>query len=186
MTTTTQGASGLADRYATALFELALADKALEKVESELGQLATMINDSNDLRRLIRSPVISRDDQRRGMTALMAKAGMGDLTTRFVGLVASHRRLFALSDMIVAYQRKLAAKRGETTAEVISANTLSETQLTAVTEALKKAIGRSVAVSATVDPQLLGGLVVKVGSRMIDDSLRTKLHRLRLAMKGIG
>lgn len=180
------GSTGLAERYATALFALAEADKVLDKVSEDLATLAAMLDASEDLRRLVRSPVIGRQDQVKAMDALMEKAAMGSLARRFVGVVVANRRLFALSAMIAAYRRLLSAKRGEATAEVVSARTLSEKQLAAIGEALKKAIGATVAVDAKVDPELLGGLVVKVGSRMVDSSLRTKLQQLRLAMKGVG
>ncbi|HRK95850.1 MAG TPA: F0F1 ATP synthase subunit delta [Rhodospirillales bacterium] len=186
MTTTTKGSSGLAQRYAAALFELAEGDKALDTVADELRRLASMIEGSEDLRRLIRSPVISRDDQQRGMTAVLQAVGIGPLVQKFVGLVASNRRLFALPAMMGAYQEMMADRRGETVAEVVAAQTLSPEQLGAVEAILKKAVGTEVALSTRVDPQLLGGLVVKVGSRMIDFSLSTKLKRLSLAMKGIG
>ncbi len=186
MPSDSSGATGLAGRYATALFELADGDKLLDQVAGDLGRLTAMIDDSEDLRRLIRSPVIARDDQARAMDALMDKAEMGDLTRRFVGLVARNRRLFALPDMIAAYRSLIAARRGETTAEVVSAKALSEQQLAAIGDSLRAAVGTRVAVATRVDPGLLGGLVVKVGSRMIDSSLRTKLQQLRLAMKGVG
>ena len=186
MTAKTKGSSGLADRYATALFELAEADKALSEVADELQRIGDMINESSDLRRLIRSPVISRDDQRKGMDGLLAKAGISDLTRRFVGLVARNRRLFALPNIIASYRDMLAGRHGESTAEVVSAKALTKAQLAGITEALTKAVGTKVALAASVDPEILGGLVVKVGSRMIDSSLRTKLNRMRLAMKGVG
>ena len=180
------GSASVADRYAFALFELAEADKAVDQVAEELSGLDEMIHESNDLRRLIRSPIISRNDQRAAMDALLDKAGVSDLTRRFVGLVARNRRLFALPQMIVAFNDILAGRRGETTAEVVSAKALSKSQLTALSEALAKAMGSKVALATRVDSDLLGGLIVKVGSRMVDSSLRTKLHRLRLSMKGIG
>jgi F-type H+-transporting ATPase subunit delta len=186
VTSKTKGFSGLADRYATALFELADADKALNEVADELQRIGAMIGESSDLRRLIRSPVISRDEQGKAMDALLDKAGISDLTRRFVGLVARNRRLFALPDMIAAYQDMLAGRRGETAAEVVSAKALTKAQLSGIAETLTKAVGTKVALAASVDPDILGGLVVKVGSRMIDSSLRTKLNRMRLAMKGVG
>ena len=186
MTSKTKGSSGLADRYATALFELAEADKALSEVADELQRIGSMIGESRDLRRLIGSPVISRDDQCKAMDALLEKAEISDLTRRFVGLVARNRRLFALPNMIGAYQDMLAHRRGETTAEVLSAKALTKAQLAGISESLTKAVGTKVALAASVDPDILGGLVVKVGSRMIDSSLRTKLNRMRLAMKGVG
>lgn len=186
MTSKSTGSASVADRYAYALFELADADKAVDKVADELDGLAEMIRESNDLQRLIRSPIISRNDQRAAMDALLEKAEVSSLTRRFVGLVAQNRRLFALPSMISAFKDILAGRRGETTAEVISAKALSKGQLAAVSDALTKAMGSKIALATKVDSDLLGGLVVKVGSRMVDSSLRTKLHRLRLSMKGIG
>jgi F-type H+-transporting ATPase subunit delta len=180
------GATGLAGRYATALFDLAETDKQLDRVADDLGQLANMIESSADLTRLIRSPVIARDDQGRAMAEILKKAGMGELTRNFVGVVARNRRLFALPSMITAYQSLLAARRGEATAEVVSARELTKKQLEAIAAQLKKAIGSKVSVSTRIDAGLLGGLVVKVGSRMFDSSLRTMLQRLRFAMKGVG
>lgn len=186
MTSKTKGSSGLADRYATALFELAEADKMLSQVADELQRIGSMIDESSDLRRLLRSPVVSRDEQVGAMDALLKKAEISDLTRRFVGLTARNRRLFALPDMIAAYKEMMAGRRGETTAEVLSAKALTKTQLAGIAESLTKAVGTKVALVASVDPDILGGLVVKVGSRMIDSSLRTKLNRMRLAMKGVG
>jgi F-type H+-transporting ATPase subunit delta len=186
VTSKSSGSASVADRYATALFQLAEEGKALDAVAEELRRLAEMIKGSDDLKRLIRSPVISRENQSKAMKALLKKAEMSDLTQRFVGLVARNRRLFVLPKIITAYQGILAGRRGETTAEVVSAKALTKAQLASVTDAITKAVGTKVALATSVDQGLLGGLVVKVGSRMVDSSLRTKLQRLRLAMKGIG
>ena len=180
------GASGLAGRYATALFELAEVDKQLDQVAEDLATLQAMLEGSDDLTRLIRSPVISRDDQSKGMAAVLESAEASGLTKNFVGLVASNRRLFALPGMIKAFQALLADRRGETTAEVVSAKELSDKQLEALAESLKKATGSNVSIDAKVDEGVLGGLIVKVGSLMVDSSLRTKLTQLRFAMKGMG
>ena len=177
--------SGVAGRYASALFELAEESKAQDQVSGDLDTLAAMIDESEDLRRLIRSPVIPREDQARALQALLEKAEVGAMTRNFVGVVTSNRRLFALSDMIAAFRAMLAGQRGETTAEVTSAKPLSDAQTQAIKDALKRVLGTDVAIDATVDPGLLGGLVVKVGSRMVDSSLNTKLQQLRLAMKGV-
>ena len=178
--------SGLAGRYAVALFELAQEQNSLDKVASDLHALRAMLAESADLDRLIRSPVLSRADQSRALAAVLEKAGSADLVRRFVGLVAQNRRLFVLPDMIDAYLSQLAERRGEVTAEVVSARPLSDAQRDAVAQALRKAVGGKVAVDSRVDPTLIGGLVVKVGSRLIDSSLRTKLQRLQHAMKGVG
>lgn len=180
------GPGGLAARYAAALFELADEKKQLDQVAADLASLKKAIADSDDLRRLIRSPVLSRSEQGRAMVKLLETAAASDLVRRFVGLVAQNRRLFVLPDMIQSYLSQLAERRGEVTAEVVSARPLTDAQRDAVAEALRKSVGGKVAVDARVDPALLGGLVVKVGSRLVDSSLRTKLHRLQLAMKGVG
>lgn len=178
--------TGLAGRYAAALFELADADKALDAVADDLAAFGRMIETSDDLRRLVCSPVISRDEQEKAVLAIAAKSGMNKLTQNFVGVIAQNRRLFAIPDMISAYQAILASHRGEATVEVVSAKELSDVQMKALNDALKQAVGTKVTVDAKVDPGLLGGLIVKVGSRMVDSSLSTKLQQLRLAMKGVG
>ncbi|WP_119462904.1 F0F1 ATP synthase subunit delta [Rhodospirillaceae bacterium SYSU D60014] len=180
------GPGGLAARYAAALFDLADEKKELDSVAADLSALKSMISESEALDRLLRSPVLSREEQGRAMSALLEKAGTGDLVRRFVGLVAENRRLFVLADMIDAYLAQLASRRGEVTAQVTSAHPLSDAQQQAVTEALRRVVGGKVAVDLSVDRSLIGGLIVKVGSRMIDSSLRTKLQRLQIAMKGVG
>lgn len=180
------GLSGVAGRYALALLELADDKKQLDQVAGDLRGLRAAIADSEDLRRLIRSPLFTRAEQAKVMAAILDKAGAGDLTRRFVLIVAENRRLFVLPQMIDAYLAELSRRRGEVTAEVISAAALTEEQHAALTEALKSRIGGKVQVDVKVDRSLIGGLIVKVGSRMIDNSLRSKLQRLQLAMKGAG
>lgn len=177
---------GLAARYALALYELADEGKVLDDVAGDLTALRQLLADSPDFTRLIRSPVLTRDDQSRGILAVVTKAGANPLTARFLGVLAANRRLFALPKMIDAYLAELARRRGEVSAQVASAVPLTEAEVAAVTEALRKVVGQKVSVALTVDPSLIGGLIVRVGSRMIDSSLRTKLQRLQLAMKGIG
>lgn len=186
MAASSSGSMGLAGRYAKALFDLAEAEKALDAVAADLKTLRAMVDGSSDLVRLIRSPVISRDDQSKAMGALLAKAGCGALTKKFIGLVARNRRLFALPGMIESFGRILADRRGELTAVVTAAAPLGARQTEALGASLEKAAGRKVAVDIKVDPAILGGLVVKIGSRMVDSSLKTKLQQLRLAMKGVG
>lgn len=176
--------SGVAGRYATALFDLAVERSAIDSIATDLQQLQAMIDESSDLRRLIHSPLFSREQQSGAMAAVLAGAGISDLVSNFIGVVAGNRRLFALEGMINAYRGLVAQYRGEVTAEVTSATQLSEAQRTAVEQALKQALGSNVAVNTDVDPDLIGGMVVRVGSRMVDSSLRTKLQRLQLAMKG--
>ena len=178
------GVSGLAGRYATALFELAVKQDALDAVANDLASWRAMLDESADLRRLVASPVIGREDQGRAMAALAERANIGALAGKFIGVLASNRRLFALADTIRAYDSLVAARRGEVTADVTSATALSDAQTQALITSLKSATGREVRLSAAVDETLIGGLVVKVGSRMIDASLISKLQSLRLAMKG--
>ncbi|MFD2234387.1 F0F1 ATP synthase subunit delta [Phaeospirillum tilakii] len=176
----------IADRYAGALFELAESQSSLDVVAGDLRALKAMLEASADLRRLVRSPVLSRADQGKAIAALTEAAGFSDLVGRFLGLLAQNRRLFLLGDAVQCYLGRLAARRGERTAEVTSAIALTDTQLEALETALSGAFGGPVAVEAAVDPSLLGGLVVKVGSQMVDSSLKTKLQHLKLAMKGVG
>ena len=179
------GVSGLADRYAAALFELADERKALDQVAADLRSLRQLLAESPDLRRLVRSPILSRVEQGKAIVAVAERAGFDGLTRSFLGLVAHNRRLFAVPAMIEAFLRRLAARRGEVMAEGTSAQELTPAQLSAVNEQLRKAVGSKIAVEVKVDKNLLGGLIVKVGSRMVDASLRSKLHRLQLAMKSV-
>jgi F-type H+-transporting ATPase subunit delta len=180
------GVSELAKRYSKALFELADGNKALDQVASDLIALKQLLAESADLRRLVQSPIIRRTAQASAMAAVLEAAGMSDLTKRFVGLVASNRRLFQLNGMIAGYLAEVARRRGETSAEVTSAAPLTDEQLAAVTETLRQTAGSKVTVTADVDPSLIGGMIVRYGSRMIDTSVRTKLDKLQLAMKASG
>ncbi|QJE73757.1 F0F1 ATP synthase subunit delta [Aerophototrophica crusticola] len=186
MATEGTGVSGLAARYATAMFDLADDQKVLDQTAQDLTLLKQMLAESPDLRRLVGSPLLARADQARAMDAVLASAGISGLVRKFVGLVAQNRRLFALSGMIDGFLAELARRRGEQTAQVTVARPLSPEQLDAVSDALKRALGAKMAVSVRVDPALIGGMIVKVGSRMIDSSVRTKLTKLKLAMKGVG
>ena len=177
---------GLAQRYAGALLELAEEKHALDAVAGDLVALGHMITDSSDLQKLIYSPLMDRAAQSRAIGAVAQAAGFGDLTRRFLGLVAANRRLFALPAIIKAFQKMLADKRGEVAAEVTAAHALTDAQKAAVSEAIKRVVGGKVSIDMKVDPSLLGGLIVRVGSRMIDGSVKTKLQRLQLAMKGVG
>jgi len=181
-----QSASGLAGRYANALFGLAVENDVIDQVAQDLADLNTMLSESEDLSRLILSPVIAREEQGRAMTAVMEKAKISDLTNRFIGVVAQNRRLFELGGIINAFQSLLAQYKGEVSAEVTSAKKLTQKQTESLSASLKEAIGSDIAVEQKVDPALLGGLIVKVGSRMVDSSLRTKLQHLQLTMKGAG
>jgi F-type H+-transporting ATPase subunit delta len=145
-----------------------------------------MIADSDDFRRFIKSPIISRAEQSKAIAALADKSQLSPLSHKFLGLLAVNRRLFALPGIIAAFRAILAERRGQATAQVTSAQPLSESQTASLIDALKKSVGRNVDVVAQVDPSILGGLIVKVGSRMVDSSLKSKLQRLKLAMKGVG
>jgi F-type H+-transporting ATPase subunit delta len=180
------GTAGLAARYAAALFELADEAKQLDSVAADLRAIRALIAESADLRRLVRSPVLTRADQAKAMAAVLQQAGTSDLVRRFIGLVAENRRLFALTDMINAYLSELARRRGEVTASITSAVPLTEAQGAALADALRKSVGGKVAIETHTDASLIGGLVVKVGSRMVDSSIKSKLQRLTLAMKGVG
>ncbi|HYM73402.1 MAG TPA: F0F1 ATP synthase subunit delta [Stellaceae bacterium] len=180
------GISGLAERYAAALFELADERHALDEAAGDLRELRAMLAASPDLGRMVRSPVLSRADQGKAIGALVEQAGLSQLTRDFLAVVARNRRLFAVPAMIDAYLSKLADRRGEVTAEITAAQPLTEAQQGALGEQLRRVVGSRVAIDVHVDPSLLGGMIVKIGSRMVDGSLKGQLQRLRLSMKGIG
>lgn len=178
--------SGVAERYATSLFELAVEADAIDQVAADLTSFEAMIAESADLRRLIESPAFSADEQFKAIAALCDKAGIKGLVGNFLRVVAKNRRLFAVPGIIRAYREMVAKHRGETRAEVTTAHPLTGSQETELKAALKSVTGKDVAIDVTVDPSLLGGLIVKVGSRQIDTSLRTKLSTLKLALKEVG
>ena len=178
--------SGVAGRYATALFELGLEEKALEAIEADLNRFGEAVDASEDLRRLVKSPIFSAEEQARALTAILDELKIEGLTRNFLLLVSKNRRLFTTQDMIAAFRTLLAVHRGEMSATVTAASELNDTQVTALKQALKAALGKDVMLDQRVDPSLIGGLMVKVGSRMIDTSLRTKLTRLKHAMKEVG
>lgn len=176
--------SGLAQRYAAAVCELAEERKELDQVADDLINLRAAIQESADLRRLLSSPLLDRNEQARALAALVERMGLGRTVQSFVGLIARNRRLFALKAMIDEFLADFARRRGEVRAEVVSARPLSDAQHQRLIAELRRAIGGKVAADASVDASLIGGLVVRVGSRQIDTSLKTKLLRLQLAMKG--
>jgi len=178
--------SGIAERYAAALFELADEKGELDRVAADLKSLRAMLAESADLRRLVASPVTNRAELYKAVAALAAKAGLAPTVANFLGVLVHNGRLFTLAAAINAFLAQLAARRGELTAKVTSATPLSEAQISAVSAALKRALGSTASLEPAVDPSLLGGLVVQVGSRMVDGSIKTKLQRLSLAMKGTG
>ena len=176
--------TGLAGRYANAVFELAQDANEVDVVAGDFASLKAMIAASFDLARLVKSPVISGDEKSRAMKAILAKMGAASLTSQFILTLVAQRRLFALSDIIAAYDRLVARLKGEVSAEVISARPLSAGETAELKSVLKNKLGREPRLQTSVDPSLLGGLVVKLGSRMIDTSLRTKLSGLRAVMRG--
>jgi F-type H+-transporting ATPase subunit delta len=176
--------ASLAGRYATALFELARDEKKIDAVGGSLASLKQALAESGEFRELTTSPLTSRDEALRAVQAVAAAMKLDPLTTKFVGVLASNRRLGKLGDIIRAFGQIVARHRGETSAEVISARPLDDDQVEAIKASLKSRLGRDVAVDLAVDPAILGGLVVKVGSQMIDGSIRTKLNTLAQAMKG--
>lgn len=186
MSEATSVVSGVAERYATALFELAEEGGQLDAVAKDADRFDALIAGSPDLVRLVRSPVFTPDDQVRAVTAVLDRAGIGGLVANFVKLAARNRRLFAVPDMFKAYRAQLAAHRGEASADVVSAEPLSASQLADLKAALADVTGKDVRVNAKVDASLIGGLIVKVGSRMIDTSLKTKLNALKIALKEVG
>lgn len=180
------GMTELAARYAAALYELASDNKSVDQVADDLETIKRLLDASPDLTRLVRSPAISRGEQLGAMNAVMETAGVTDLVRRFVGVVANNRRLFALPAIITAFRNELARRRGEIRVTVAVARPLSEQQGQMLEDALKGSVGAKVNTTVTVDPDLLGGMVVRVGSQMIDNSLKTKIDRLQLAMKAPG
>lgn len=178
--------SGVAERYAGSLFDLAVESKSIAAVEKDLARFEALLAGSDDLRRLISSPVFSADEQFRSIGAIADKAKIGGLTGNFLRVVARNRRLFAVPGMIRAFREIAARHRGEVAAEVTSAHALTAAQETELKATLKGVAGKDVTLSLTVDPTLLGGMVVKIGSRQIDTSLRTKLNSLKLALKEVG
>jgi len=173
----------MAGRYATALFDLALEANAVDAVKAELDRFDALVAESADLDRLVRSPVFSTEQQLQALSAILERAGIGGLTANFLKLVASNRRLFAVRDMIKAFRALVAVHKGEATAAVTVAEPLKAQHVDALRAALKSVTGKDVDLDVKVDPAILGGLVVKLGSRMVDSSLRTKLNALKHAMK---
>jgi F-type H+-transporting ATPase subunit delta len=176
----------VAQRYASALFELARERDALDAVAADLDRLQAILAESGDLGRLLASPIASRAEQRRAVLAVAERVGLGELVRNTLGVLAEHRRLGALGALARAFRERLAEVRGEVTAEIVSAAPLAPEDLGAIEGAVARFAGRKVRLEASVDPALLAGLVVKVGSRMVDASLRRRLQQLEQVMKGIG
>ena len=180
------GSTGLAGRYAGALYALAIDSNKVDSIHDELGRLSDLIDESQDLRRLLDSPILSREEQKRAITTIMEKAGADALTVKFLGTLASNGRLSALPRVIQAFQQEHARRRGQVSAEVISAVALDDNRKVVVEKTVARLAGSDkVLLSMRVDPSLIGGLVLRIGSRMIDTSIKTKLSRLESAMKGV-
>jgi F-type H+-transporting ATPase subunit delta len=178
--------SGVSGRYATALFELARDGKAIDAVAADLDKFDAMLAGSADLKRLVRSPVFAADLQLKALSAVLDKAGITGVSANFLKVLTANRRLFAVADAIRAYRALVARFKGEATADVTVAEALSDNNLGALKTALKSVTGKDVTLNVKVDPAIIGGLVVKLGSRMVDSSLRTKLNSIKHAMKEAG
>ncbi len=179
--------TGMAGRYASALFDLAREQKSIDSVASDLKSFDAMIAASPDLERLVRSPVFTAEEQTRALGAVLGKAGITGLSANFLKLVATKRRLFAVRDMIRDYGKLLDNAKGVKRAEVTVAEPLGDAHLTLLKDALRQVSGGdSVELSVKIDPSIIGGLVVRLGSRMVDGSLRTKLNTIRNRMKEVG
>jgi F-type H+-transporting ATPase subunit delta len=177
---------GIASRYASALFELAKEDTALKALESDTATLTETLAGSADLRGVIASPMVSREDQANAIRAIAAKIGLSALTSNTLALMADKRRLFVLPQLLTALTDLIAAEKGEVTAEVTAARALTAAQSKKLAETLKARVGKTVKLKTTVDETLIGGLVVKLGSTMIDTSVKAKLAALQNAMKEVG
>jgi F-type H+-transporting ATPase subunit delta len=174
----------MAGRYASALFELALEEKALDAVKTDLEKFDALMADSPELERLVRSPVFSADDKLKALSAILDKAGIKGLAANFLRVLTTNRRLFAVRDVVRGYRALVARHRGEVTAQVTVAEKMSDKNLEALKDALKsKTAGKNIDLDVKIDPTIIGGLIVKVGSQMVDSSLRTKLNSIKLAMK---
>ncbi len=176
--------ASVAGRYASALFDLASEGGQVAQVEKDLDTFQKIYDESEDLRRLVRSPVIPSEDQGKAIAAVLEKSRVGATTLNFFKVIARNRRLFSAPDMVRAYRSLAAKARGEVTAEVISAVALSDAHVVQLKDTLKACVGKDVSLATRVDPSILGGLVVKIGSRMVDNSLKTKLTNLKVTLRG--
>ncbi len=178
--------SGVSGRYATALFELARDEKSIDAVKADLDRFDAMLSESADLKRLVRSPVFSSEAQSKALVAVLDKAEISGISANLLKVLTANRRLFAVSDVIRAFRALVAKFKGEATADVTVAEQFSDKNLDALRTALKAVTGKDVALNVKIDPSIIGGLVVKLGSRMVDSSLRTKLNSIKHAMKEAG
>jgi F-type H+-transporting ATPase subunit delta len=175
--------SGMAGRYSIALFDLANETNTIDTVKTDLERFDKLVAESADLQRLVRSPVFSADEQAQALSAVLELAEIGGLAAKFLNLVTAKRRLFAVRDMIKGFRELVAKHKGEATAEVTVAEQLKDEHIEALRAALKQVSGKDVGLDIKIDPAIIGGLVVKLGSRMVDTSLRTKLNAIKHAMK---
>ena len=178
--------SGIAARYATAIFEISKDDKSLAKLESNVTDLAAALDTSDEFAELIASPIVPRSEQKAAVMAIADKMGLEPVLKNGLGLMAEKRRLFVLPQLIVKLREMIAEDKGEVTADVTSAKALTKTQSDKLAKTLKATVGKDVNINATVDESLIGGLIVKVGSKMIDTSIRSRLNSLQNAMKEVG
>ena len=178
--------SGIAQRYATAVFDLAREEKALKALEADVDALEAALTESEDVRGMMTSPLYSRDEQRNVMSALAKKMELSQTMAGTLGLMAQNRRLFAVPQLLSALRQMIADDKGEVSAEVTSATVLTKAQADALAATLKERFGKKVKLNVAVDESLIGGLIVKVGSKMIDTSIRSKLAALQNSMKEVG
>ena len=178
--------SGFSGRYATALFDLASEMKQIDAVASDLTRFSALIEDNDDFRRFVLSPVFTAHEQVKAMKPILAKIKLGDLATKFLLLVAKQRRLFAVRDMIRDYSALVDDAKGTTHAKVTLADKPSDAMLATIKASLKDIAGKNVVVDLKINPEIIGGIIVQIGSRMVDSSLHTKLNSIRLAMKEVG
>jgi F-type H+-transporting ATPase subunit delta len=177
---------GVSGRYATALFELARDEKSIDAVKADLDKFAALLAESEDLKRLVRSPVFAAEAQLRALSAVLDRAGISGISANFLNVLTANRRLFAVADVVRAFDALVAKFKGEASADVTVAEALSDKNLGALKTALKSVTGKDVALNVKIDPSIIGGLIVKLGSRMVDSSLRTKLNSIKHAMKEAG
>ena len=178
--------SGVSGRYATALFELARDEKSIDAVKADLDKFAALLAESDDLKRLVRSPVFAAEAQLKALSAVLDRAGISGISANFLNVLTANRRLFAVADVVRAFNALVAKFKGEASADVTVAEALSDKNLDALKTALKSVTGKDVALNVKIDPSIIGGLIVKLGSRMVDSSLRTKLNSIKHAMKEAG
>jgi len=178
--------TGIAQRYATAVFELAKEGNALASVEKDLDTLEDALTGSAEFSAMITSPVYSRDEQTRAVSALAAKMGLSEAVAGALGVMGQKRRLFVLPQFTAALRAAIAEDKGEVTAEVTAAKAMTKAQQDKLAKALQASVGKDVKINVAVDESLIGGLVVKVGSKMIDSSIRSRLNALQNSMKEVG